>query len=264
VIDVPPEGGDEQAPEIARITDAYRARRGHGGATRYGFGNPGYAFYMQLLEWSLLRGLRRSGGEIEGARVLDIGCGSGYFLHRLIEFGAAEGTGVDLMPDRVESARRRYPDLRFIEGNAAQMPFQDGAFDLVTQFTCLSSVLDPDLRAAMAAEMWRVLRPGGLILSYDMRPEPWPLRVKRWSLDHAPRSRASNGTQTPTTPISSHELRRLFPSARLESRTAGLDFDICAIARWSYTAGHLLARVSLLRAHTMAVLAKPDGAADGR
>ena len=58
--------------------------------------------------------------------------------------------------------------------NAAELPFPDGEFDLVTHFTCLSSVLDPGLRAAIAAEMWRVVRPGGVVLSFDMRPAPWP------------------------------------------------------------------------------------------
>jgi SAM-dependent methyltransferase len=258
VTDVPPQGREEHVSEITRISDAYRLRRDHLGTTPYRFGNPGYAFYMQLLEWSLLDGLQRSGCDIEGARVLDIGCGSGYFLHRLIEFGASEGSGVDLMPDRLESARARYPNLRFVQGNAAQLPFETEAFDLVTQFTCLSSVLDLHLRTAMAAEMWRVLRPGGLILSYDMRPEPWPLRVKRWSLARVHRSRTSNDAQTATTPISSDELRRLFPSAHLESWSAGLDFELCAIAGWSCAAARLLACIPALRAHTMAILIKPD------
>ena len=47
-------------------------------------------------------------------------------------------------------------------------PFADGAFDLVTQFTCLSSILEPDVRSTVADEMRRVTRASGAC-SYDMR-----------------------------------------------------------------------------------------------
>src|SRR5438067_146687 len=137
-----------QAAEIARIETAYKLRDASSSAT-YSFANPGYAFYLQALEWSLLETLRRAPVRLAEARVLDVGCGGGYFLHRLVEYGAADATGVDLMPDRIELARRRYPGLRFECANAAELPFADQSFDLVTQFTCLSSVLDPQLRAVI-------------------------------------------------------------------------------------------------------------------
>ena len=82
------------------------------------------------------------------AGVLEVGCGSGYFLHRLYEYGAAHAAGIDLMDDRVAQGRERYPTLELVAGDASELPWDDGSFDVVTQFTCLSSVLDADRCAA--------------------------------------------------------------------------------------------------------------------
>ena len=109
----------EQAAELARIEDAYAHRDRGRSVGGYRFANPGYAFYLQGLEWAVLAGLSRSHIALEGARALDVGCGTGYFLHRLLEFGAAGATGVDLMPNRIEAARRRYPGTRFERADAA-------------------------------------------------------------------------------------------------------------------------------------------------
>jgi SAM-dependent methyltransferase len=253
----PEPGGEREDPEVSRIEAAYRLRDQASRATPYTFANPGYVFFLQLLEWSLLEALRRSPVDIDRARVLDVGCGTGYFVHRLFEFGAREATGIDLMADRVAVASDRYPDARFVCGNAAKMPFEDERFELVTQFTCLSSVLDPELREAIAADMWRVLRPGGVIVSYDMRPESWLLGVKRWA---AARRRAPrpDAQATPTTPITEAELHRLFPAATVGYSSTGLDFDLCAISAWSPVLARALACIPPLRAHGMGVLIKQD------
>jgi SAM-dependent methyltransferase len=237
---------------------AYQERDRGTAPSPYTFASAGYAFHMQRLEWSLLEVMHHSPVAVDEARVLDIGCGSGYFLHRLLEFGAATGTGVDLSQQRIDSAQQRYPTARFLRANAAQLPFADSDFDIVTQFTCLSSVLDGGLRAAIAGEMWRVLRPGGIVLSYDMRPEPSALRAKRRLLNRALRSARSTETPAPTVGISVDEVRRLFPSGRLQWSPVGLDFELCVIAERSYLMAHLLACVPFLRAHAIALVLKPS------
>jgi ubiquinone/menaquinone biosynthesis C-methylase UbiE len=243
------------AAELARIEAAYTERDAGDAESVYSFGNPGYVLFQQLLEAALLRSLRRSPVALERASVLDIGCGSGYYAHRMLEFGAAAATGVDLMPQRIEEARERYPRVRFEAVNAAELPFADGEFELVTQFTCLSSVLDPSLRAAIAAEMWRVTAARGIIVSWDMRPEPGPLRARR-ALRAARAAAAPPEEGTPTTGISDSELRRLFPGGTLDYETAALDFELCAIAARSYLAARLLACVPPLRAHAIGVVTK--------
>jgi len=253
----------ESATEVARIEAAYAERDALAAPSIYQFSSPGYAFYMQALEWSVLEAMRRAPLRLEGAQLLDIGCGSGYLLHRLLEFGAGAATGVDLMPARIEAARRRYPQLAFVCANAAELPFSDGEFDLVTHFTCLSSVLDPALRAAIAAEMWRVVRPGGVVLSFDMRPAPWPVRALRAAGDWRRRGEQAAGeVATPTTPISVEELRRLFPEATPDYEPVGLAFGLCGTAARSRLAAQLLASFRALREHGIGLMTKPPSRSD--
>ena len=219
---------------------------------------------MQALEWALLEAFRRSPVNLQGANVLDVGCGSGYLLHRLVEFGAGDSTGVDLMPGRVEAARSRYPGIPFTCADAANLPFDNAQFDIVTQFTCLSSVLDLGLRSAIAAEMWRVLRPGGVVLSYDMRLPSWPVRAMRSAGGWRRRGQAASAeAATPTSPISVDELRRLFPDATLGYEPVGLAFGLCGVAARSTLAAQLLASLPVFREHAIGLVVKPPSRSDG-
>jgi SAM-dependent methyltransferase len=106
---------------------------------------------------------------LSGLRILDVGCGSGGQLRRLTDFGAQPENcfGIDLFPPSLASARRQNPNIAFIEGSAAELPFASGEFDLVFQFTVFTSVLDAQIRQTMAAEIHRVLRSGGYFIWYD-------------------------------------------------------------------------------------------------
>jgi SAM-dependent methyltransferase len=182
--------------------------------------------------------------------VLDIGCGSGYFLHRLREYGARECHGIDLMENRIKEGRARYPTLKLQVASATELPFGHGEFDLVTQFTCLSSILDPDVRLAAAREMARVAT-GGWVLSFDMRGmRPPALR----------RPKSSAGT--PTVGLDACELERLFGEPVLLRREA-LVFDFAQVTgRHALLAG-VLALVPQLRSHLLGLWHFPrDGAGE--
>src|SRR6185436_1076543 len=94
--------------ELERIRAAYEARDA-AASTPYRWDNPGYVAHLQFVEQALLRAFRDGGVRLKGARVLDVGAGSGYFLHRLKEYGAGEAHGIDLMEERVAEGRQRYP-----------------------------------------------------------------------------------------------------------------------------------------------------------
>ena len=105
---------------------------------------------------------------VAGARVLEVGCGTGLILGRLAR-DAAEAWGVDLSPGMLRAARQR--GLNVVLGSATQLPFADASFDLVCSFKVLAHV--PDIRAALA-EVARVTRPGGqMVLEFY---NPWSLR----------------------------------------------------------------------------------------
>ncbi|MCW5692750.1 MAG: class I SAM-dependent methyltransferase [Pseudolabrys sp.] len=98
-----------------------------------------------------------------GARVADLGCGSGVFTDRLRRRGYA-CTGVDLSPKLVRIARENFPGIEFIEGDIEHLPFADGSFDGVL----LAGVLHHlPHRAQCAAEIKRILRPGGRFVAFD-------------------------------------------------------------------------------------------------
>ena len=87
------------------------------------------------------------------------------------ELGAAHSqlVGVDLLPDRVAAAKREHPDIEFHVGNAEHLEFPDASFDMVMAFTVFSSIFDESMARNIAAEIVRVMRPGGALLWYDVR-----------------------------------------------------------------------------------------------
>jgi ubiquinone/menaquinone biosynthesis C-methylase UbiE len=141
-----------------------------------------------------------------------------------------------------------------VVGDASRLPWDDDSFDLVTQFTCLSSVLDAELRRAIAAEMWRVLRPGGAVVSYDMSRAPFAVQMLLRAA--AVRHRGAPPAGTPTTPIARAELERLFPAAPVSVGRVTLSTDIAALATRSGLLVHALGAAPFLRTHLLAVARK--------
>jgi SAM-dependent methyltransferase len=95
-----------------------------------------------------------------GERVLDIGCGTGVVARAAARRVGAKGrvVGLDLNPRMLAVARRVAPEIEWREGAAGEVPFEAGAFDVVTSQCAL--MFFPDQPRALA-EMWRVLAPGG-------------------------------------------------------------------------------------------------------
>jgi SAM-dependent methyltransferase len=110
------------------------------------------------------------GADLSDVRVIDIGCGQGGFLRQLIDWGASPAclTGIEVQPDRLEHARlRTAPGVRWHLGTLDAFP--DNSVDMVSAHTVFSAILDDDLRRELADEMWRVLRPGGWAMIFDVR-----------------------------------------------------------------------------------------------
>ena len=102
--------------------------------------------------------------------MLEVGCGAGQWLRDLVRWGAAPGRlhGVDLLGDRLAEARESCaPAVGLAQASATELPYPSARFDLVLQSTVFTSILDPAVRRAAAAEMLRVLRSGGAVLWYD-------------------------------------------------------------------------------------------------
>jgi len=138
----------------------------------------------------------------------------------------------------VQEARRRHPDLDIRLGDATRLPHPDASVDAVCLFTVLSSILDPDLQTAVAAEVRRVLRPGGHVVWYDLRRDN-------------PRNPQVRG-------IGASRLRGLFPGFDSDLRSLTL---VPPLARRLGPATRplypLLARLPWLRTHLLGILTQP-------
>lgn len=108
---------------------------------------------------------------VQGARVVDIGCGGGIYTRKIAEMGAAEVVGVDYSAKMIEAARETcsgFGQVSFERGDAGGTSLADGRFDLVIERALIHHLTD--LHACFA-EAARILRPGGILLIQDRTPE---------------------------------------------------------------------------------------------
>ena len=114
--------------------------------------------------------VREALGAVRGDRVLDVGCGPGFYCLELSEIVGSSGSvvGVDSSPAMLELARARCAgrdNVRLLEGEAQALPIESGTFDGAVCVQVLEYVADVD---AVLAGLGRALRPGGRAVVWDM------------------------------------------------------------------------------------------------
>jgi SAM-dependent methyltransferase len=127
--------------------------------------------------WPRLRWLDRLLEALpDGARVLDVGCGSGVPATQRIA-RRHRATGVDISGEQIERARRNVPEARFVHGDLLDVGF-DEPFDAIAAFYVIEHV--PREAHAAVLERWhRWLRPGGRLL-FTIEPYDEPGHVGEW------------------------------------------------------------------------------------
>jgi SAM-dependent methyltransferase len=105
-----------------------------------------------------------------GQRILDVGCGSGYYVGELLELVGPQGalTGVDAAPAMLAIAAKRvegHANVALHESDVTRLPVPDAAFDAALSVQVLEYVADVP---AALAEMHRALRPGGRVVLWDV------------------------------------------------------------------------------------------------
>lgn len=227
--------------EAERIRRVYQRREGELPADYYSLAREGVLFAHTQRARASLRMLRRADMlPLEGRRIVDVGCGTGDQLAELELWGARREdlAGIDLLPDRVARASARLPGADLRVGNAASLPWSDAAFDLAVQSTAFTSILDPEVRRLVAAEMARVLRPGGAVLWYDFSYDnPFNPNVRG---------------------VRAEEIRALFPGFAVDLERVTLASPLARrLAPLSWTATLLLEKLRVLNTHYLGVFRRP-------
>jgi SAM-dependent methyltransferase len=105
-----------------------------------------------------------------GGRWLDVGCGTGAFSELILRRCAPQSlVGIDPSPAQIDYVRRLLPDQTFRVADSMDLPFGDDEFDVVASALVIHFIPD---RGKAFAEMWRVLRPGGLVGGYTWKRTP--------------------------------------------------------------------------------------------
>lgn len=116
-----------------------------------------YADTFEDVSRQFVPALLDSVGISPGCKVLDVACGPGVVAAAAALRGA-EVVGVDFSPNMIAEAKRRHPALKFRQGDAEALPFQDGLFDAVVIGFGLHHFPFP---GRAVSEAWRVLRRRG-------------------------------------------------------------------------------------------------------
>ena len=229
-----------QGVDTVRIAAEYERRAREIPRDFYSLGKPGNLLMHQQTLRSCISALQEASlFPLHGRRVADIGCGVGTWLLEFVQWGAdpTDVAGIDLMEDRLQSARKRIPQADLYTGSASELPWPDESFDLVSQFLVFTNMFDPALKRAVAGEMLRVLKPGGAVLWFDLRvdnpknPEVRGLRRK--------------------------EVESLFPGCDVHLRPALLAPPIArSIAGYSWSVGEALHALPFLCTHYAGVIRK--------
>lgn len=227
--------------EIERIRRVYEGRQATQVAWRYAASRPGVRFLRQRRDEEIRRLLTRRGVvDLSSMQILDLGCGRGLELVEWPRRGARLDrlVGVDLLEPFVRDAIQTMPGAALAVAAGDQLPFADATFDIVEQSMLSSSILEDNVRAAVAAEALRVLKPGGFVLWYDFcigNPRNADLRA-----------------------VSQAEIERLFPGCRIDLRRVTLMPPLArALGGLAFSVGRALEVLPPLRSHYLGSIEKP-------
>lgn len=206
-----------------------------------------------------------------GARVLDVGAGTGNVAAAASAAGAGEVVAAEPEPALVAAGRARLPGVEWVEAPASRLPFPDAAFDRV--LSAFAAIFDPD-HEATAAELARVCAPGGAIALTAWIPEgplaavagllrrgaPPPPGGARSPMGWADEAYARERLEPLGLAVEVSRETLAFEAASVEARVAAEERDTPA---WVAARERLGADWPALRAELTAVLAAGNEATDG-
>ena len=224
--------------EAERIRTEYERRERELTPDFYALHRPANLFLRHGQERALVAALRRAGMlPLAERRILEIGCGRGQWLVTFEELDARRENlaGIELDWERAQFCAARFTGADIRQGNAAEVPWPDATFDIVFQSTVFTSILQPEMKAAVAREMLRVAKPDGRIVWYDFMFD--------------------NPKNSAVRAIKRAELSQLFPNCRIDARRVTLAPPLARrIVPISWLAAEMLESLRVLNTHLMCVI----------
>ena len=140
-----------------------------------GTGEPGLSLAYnracyQLRREVLDRALAAVGLDPRGKRVLDVGCGTGFWTAYYTGRGA-DYTGLDIAPTSIAKLQQAYPGSRFMLSDVSEAELE-GAWDIVNVFDVLYHITDDAKWQAALTRLARAVAPGGALLVTDLFETP--------------------------------------------------------------------------------------------
>ena len=230
---------DQVPTEVERMGERYARRRP---GDLYHALRPEVLRASQELDRAIAVMLMRMASKpVSELRLLEVGCGSGSNLTKLLALGFNPDNLVanELLPERVSQARRNLPaGTTVLPGDATALELPAGGFDIVYCSLVFSSILDDAFQERLASAMWKWVAPGGAVLWYDF-------------IYNNPSNKDVRGV-----PV--RRIRELFPDAQAAVRRVTLAPPISrrVCRAWGGAYG-LFNALPLLRSHVLCWLAKP-------
>ena len=121
-----------------------------------------YALRRSVLD----RALAKVGMDPAGKRVLDVGCGTGFFTDYYLGRGA-QVTGLDITSASIERLRARFPRASFVLADVSEASLEE-RYDVVNAFDVLYHITDDDRWGAAVRNLAAAVAPGGVLLVTDL------------------------------------------------------------------------------------------------
>ncbi|MCP5053735.1 MAG: class I SAM-dependent methyltransferase, partial [bacterium] len=147
------------------------------------------------------RMLKKLNLPLETLSVLDMGCGTGFYVNIWAEKGVKQLTGLDLTESSPRNLSQTFPDYRFFTSDIAnpEQPVDGETFDVVTAFDVLFHIVDDEKFENAVSNMGRLVKPGGLVLisaNFPRKEQPGVYCQKNRTLEHYQRILQPHGVET--------------------------------------------------------------------
>ena len=103
---------------------------------------------------------------LQGATVLDVGCGTGTILRNLSKVTEIDGYGIDVEENMITEAKKKCPQMSILVSDCTETPFEDNQFDIITACMAYHHFAD---KKGFAREASRIIKPGGCLYIADPR-----------------------------------------------------------------------------------------------